>query len=96
MWHDMWNGTGHGMWPWGIMMGLFWLLVVGIVIFLVVYLARQWGEGPPQTAGGPPGGGEPPEPRRESPREILDRRYAAGEIDREEYEQRKADLESGG
>ncbi len=29
---------------------------------------------------------------RDSPRDILDRRYAAGDIDREEYERRRRDL----
>ncbi len=29
---------------------------------------------------------------RDSPREILDRRYAAGEIDKDEYERRRRDL----
>lgn len=33
-----------------------------------------------------------PAPRQPSAREILDRRYARGEISREEYEQIKADL----
>ena len=33
--------------------------------------------------------------REASPREILDRRYAAGEISREEYEKIKQDLKSG-
>ncbi|REJ76295.1 MAG: SHOCT domain-containing protein [Acidobacteria bacterium] len=32
--------------------------------------------------------------RREDPLEILKRRYASGEIDTEEYEQRKAHLSS--
>jgi len=29
----------------------------------------------------------------ESPRAILDRRYAAGEIDRDEYRMRRADID---
>jgi putative membrane protein len=32
--------------------------------------------------------------RNESPMDILKRRYASGEIDREEFEQKKQDLSS--
>ncbi len=38
------------------------------------------------------GQGGPVAPRQPSAREILDQRYARGEISREEYEQIKADL----
>ena len=37
--------------------------------------------------------GRPKEYQPKSPREILDRRYAEGELSKEEYEQMKADLE---
>ena len=33
-----------------------------------------------------------PESRRESPREILDRRYASGEITKEQYDEMKRNL----
>jgi hypothetical protein len=42
------------------------------------------------VAAAPAAGGET---TGETPRQILDRRYAAGEIDRKDYLQRKADLE---
>ena len=87
MWDHMWNGPMMG--PWGFAMGIFWLVLFGLVVFLAVYLARQSGAGL-QRAGGPRGAG--PEPK-ESPREILDRRDAEGELSREEYDQMKADLE---
>jgi putative membrane protein len=39
-------------------------------------------------------GNEPPQDMRETPRQILERRYAAGEINREQFEQMKRDLSS--
>jgi len=93
MWDHMWNGSGPMFWPWGLVMGFFWIVVFGIVIFFAVFMASQWQRR--QIAGGPgegPTGGGTPRPK-ESAREILDRRYAEGELSREEYEQMKDDLQ---
>ncbi len=58
---------------------LFWVLVaVGIVVF-VKWLVGQLSPGR--------------DARGETALEILQERYARGEIDREEYEQKKRDLE---
>jgi putative membrane protein len=57
---------------------LFW----GAVIFGVVWLAR----------GGTVGWGRPD--RRETPLEILDRRFAEGAISAEEYHERRAVMTS--
>ena len=65
-----------GGWRMGIMW-IWWLLAVVLVVGSVWLLAR---------AGSGRGS------RRESPEETLKRRYANGEIDREEYERRLADL----
>lgn len=62
-----------------IWMVFFWAVVIGGVILLVVWLSGQ--RQPPGVA--------PPE----DPREIVRRRYARGEIDREEYERLLRDLE---
>lgn len=74
-----WQGMGWGGMLWG------WLflavLVVGVV-FLVMALVRGWG-GPkvePRPAG------------RSRAHEILDERYARGEIDTAEYEDRLQQL----
>jgi putative membrane protein len=58
-------------------MWLWWLLPILIVAGLFWVLARTRRNG----------GSE-----RESPEEILKRRYASGEIDREEYKRRLEDL----
>ena len=67
-------------WSWGI--GLFGFLFLALLITLVVWLV--WSASRP---------GAPPERRSSSALEILDARYARGEIDRDEYLERKADLE---
>jgi len=90
----MWNG-GYGMGGAG---GVIGLLVVVVVLALitvgVVFLIRGVSgrhddsqSGQPQ---GPPSGGSAPK----SALQVLEERYARGEIDREEFLQRKQDLTS--
>ena len=69
-----------GAMPWfgWLMMGL-WLLVLLGLILLVVWAARRLGDR---------GGG----PARETPLAILQQRYARGEIGPQEYERMHADL----
>jgi putative membrane protein len=68
----------------GILMFLFWGVIIGGIALVAVGLARQG----TQLAGR----GE--SPRSESPIEILSRRYASGEIDRDEFERMKELLSS--
>jgi putative membrane protein len=65
-------------------MFLFWGMIIGGIALLVVGLARQ----------GTQPGGRGESPRSESPIEILKRRYASGELDREEFERMKELLSS--
>lgn len=76
----MW-GPWNGGW-WGFGMGLGMLLFFALIVVGIVLLLR------PAAAS---------EPRREHDRaiEILNERFARGEIDREEYEERRRVLESG-
>lgn len=81
----MWmHGLGED-WGWMSMggMGLVWILLLVVIVFVVWRFAGANGRGPAE----PPGA-------KESPLEILERRYARGEIDREEFEQRRRDLRS--
>lgn len=81
----------------GMMMGwmmvfgvLLLLLLVVVVVLVVLMLARRSGDGA--------GLQEPAEvrsPGAESPLDILKRRYAAGEIDAEQFKRMKQDLEAG-
>lgn len=73
---------GTGMMGWG--GGLFMILVWGVIIVGIVLLVK-WLVVTSGKEAGPSGG--------ESPREILARRYAAGEIGKEEFEEKKNDLE---
>lgn len=59
---------------------IFWVAAIVSVALLVKWLAAS-----PGKADGPSTG--------ESPIEILKRRYAAGEIGKEEFEEKKKDLE---
>ena len=78
MWH--WMGNGFG---WGIgmlVMALFWLLFAAALVWIV---RTVWDR---TTARDGPGR------RSETPLEILQRRYARGDIDRAEYEEKRRDL----
>jgi putative membrane protein len=68
----MYGGWGGG-WAWMMLMPLLWIALLGVIVWAAVRLAQR-----PSDRAGPP-------PRRETPQEILDRRFAAGEIDADEY-----------
>ena len=81
----MWMNGGWGWMPWGWIFPLIFLVLM--VVFMVFMMRGGMGGGP--MCGGShktPGAGE-------TPREVLDRRYARGEITREEYQQMRKDLE---
>ncbi|NMG32631.1 SHOCT domain-containing protein [Aromatoleum evansii] len=74
-------GMGFGF----LFMILFWVLVVLGIVALVRWLLQQ------SQAGGDRRTEE--RPRDKTPLELVQERYARGEIDRDEYEQKKLDLE---
>jgi putative membrane protein len=75
--HD-WTGWGWG----GMWIGpLFMIGVLALLIAGVVALVRWIGGGGVDSGG-----------RVRTAREILDERYARGEIDREEYQRRRDDI----
>lgn len=74
---------------WDFMMGMFWGVFVVLVLLAVVYAFL--GTRDSEQGGGPSG---VPPADRESPREIIDRRFAEGELSREEYQQKRDELES--
>ena len=80
MWNDSW---GHGAFWGGWLMFFLMVLFVVVLIVAIVFLIRALGG----ASAARPVAGVP-----ESPRDILKRRYAAGEIEREEYLQKLADL----
>jgi putative membrane protein len=79
----MWYyGGGWGAWVMFLVMTVFVVAIVVAVVFLLRGLTTG-GQTPPRSPSEGP-----------SPKDILKRRYAAGEIDREEYLQRLHDLDS--
>jgi putative membrane protein len=81
-------GPGSGMMGWGygmgwfgmILMGLFWVAIIVGIIFLIRWLFISTG-----TKGYRAGS-------EDSALDILKKRYARGEINKEEFEQKKKDL----
>ena len=86
---DGWGGYGDGVGVGGILMMVFWIAIIVAIVLLVVWLVRQVAGGP--AIGGP---GAPTNRTAETPLDILKARYARGEIDRAEYEEKKKDLTS--
>lgn len=76
-WHSGWDWGGNMLFG-SIMMILFW----GGLILLIVLAARWLGGRPSQGAG--------PQPSGKRALDILQERFARGEIDEEEFEERKS------
>jgi putative membrane protein len=81
------HGPGHGffsqwthMMPWGGL--LFWIVIILAVIFLIFLFSKSRLSGRRENA-----------PSRETPLDILKKRYARGELTKEEFEERKQDLQ---
>jgi len=73
----------HNLWGWGgdggFFMLTFWIVVIVGIIFLVKWIVEQSRSSAPSSS-------------RDSALDILTKRYAKGEIDREEFEQKKRDI----
>jgi putative membrane protein len=73
-----WYGGGMGIGAW-LFMGLFWAALLALIVWLVGRLL--------------PSNNRPsPEATPQSPEEILDRRFALGEIDEQTYAAQRAAL----
>lgn len=75
----MWNYGPWGLFPW------MWIFPLIFLIVMLIFLLR--------SSGLPMCGGRGMRDREESAKEILDRRYARGEINQEEYQRMKKELE---
>lgn len=74
------SGWGRGM-MWGFPGGMFMMFLLVLLVAVVAYvLLKRQGES------------RPVEVPRETPLEIVKRRYAKGEITKEEYEEMKKEL----
>lgn len=67
-------------WGWMMLMPLLWVALIGVIVWAAVTAAQRPAD---RTAN---------QPRRETSQEILDRRFAAGEIDADAYIQARARL----
>ena len=77
-----WGNHNYGMgWFGGIFMILFWAVVIAGIVFAISYLTTGK-VGPAERSAG-------------DPLKILQERYARGEIDTEEYEERRRVLHNG-
>lgn len=83
----MWGGYhmmpygGNGLWS-GIGVFIVWILVISIIVLVVVRLSEHKDDIKKIR-----------EDKRDRPLDILKKRYVRGEIDREEFEQKKNDIQ---
>ncbi|MGW8437909.1 SHOCT domain-containing protein [Nocardiopsis sp. NPDC055879] len=79
------DGMGMGMMPWMLLWGLVGVALLVLIVVGIIWLIRQLASG---TSGSS---------AREVPltpaRQELDRRYAAGEIGREDYQRLRAEID---
>lgn len=73
------HGYGPG-WPWMMLMTLLWVALIAVIVWAVVRLVPRSGGGGYRRQG------------RKTPQDILDRRFARGEINADEYRQARAHL----
>jgi putative membrane protein len=81
-----WYGHGMSAWAWTFM-GLFWVVAIGLIVLCTVaVLTARSHVGDPRDRGG--------SSQDESATDILDRRFARGEIDEETFQAHRAALTS--
>jgi len=73
-----------GGWVWMAFLPLLWIVLIGLVVWALIHFARQ--------GAGHGDGGARWQPHRETPEEILDRRFASGEIDADAYNEARKHL----
>jgi putative membrane protein len=73
-----WGGYGMG-WFWAVLMLVFWIAVIVGIVFLIRWLASSTRSSQEIRTG-------------ESAHDILKKRYARGEITKDEFEKMKKDI----
>ena len=88
------NGFDGGMSVFGgILMMVFWVAIIVGIVLLVVWLTRQVaGGGQAYGGGGQAYGGGQAASHTDTALNILSERYARGEIDKAEFDEKKKDL----
>lgn len=90
---DMMGGMGWMMWGAWLFGILFWVALLVLIVALIWKLVGKGGGEPESSDGGTQPPGEPA--GGESPLAILERRYAEGEIGRDEFFRKREDLRQG-
>jgi putative membrane protein len=70
---------------WGMGLGVVFMLLFWLLVILGILALARWLQSPSSRD---------PATRGKTPLEIVQERYARGEIDKDEYEQKKRDLTS--
>lgn len=79
MWYEHGNAMGWdgGLWPWFMgFHGLFWILLLSLIIFALISLIRDWRRNP----------------GRDAALGTLAEEYARGRISREDFRDRKREI----
>lgn len=76
----MWGDYG---WGWGMGFGMISVVLFWVLVILGIVILVKW------IAGSSSGPGQPP---AKTALDILKERYARGEIDKQEFEEKKRDL----
>jgi len=80
------GGYGYGGYGFGLIHMIFWVVILIAVVVAVVWMVRS------MMAGGTDVDSNAPTPRRSPGLDVLEERYARGEINRDEYLQKKRDI----
>ena len=86
--HMWWEGGFRWMWVFPFTFMVLMMVFIAICAFGLFRRSGWWGHSCPMCGWRPRGTQD-----QETPRQILDRRYASGEITKEQYESMKHDLQ---
>lgn len=92
-WWDVGDRMSAVGWIGMVLMVLFWIaVIVGIIYVVRSAVTRSSGSQDAGSAEWGSAGVQPTEPKQSDALRILEERYARGEIDREEFLQKRSDL----
>ena len=86
--HMWWEGGFRWMWIFPFTFMVLMMLFIGICVYWFFRRSGGWDHSCPMCGWHPRGTQD-----QDAPRQILDRRYASGEITKEQYESMKHDLQ---
>jgi putative membrane protein len=78
----MWGDMGYG-WGWGMGFGMISMVLFWVIVILGIVVLVRWIGGSAAASAAPPS---------KTPLDVLKERYARGDIDKPEFEEKKRDL----